>query len=94
MRLERSGSVLVAMRREVVADYNGPGVQFGRKNVADICSESISIHRPFDHPWRDQSVAGQACNERLCAPCTKGSTHFQALAAQAAASQSGQVGFD
>lgn len=94
MRLERSGSVLVAMRREVVTDYDGSRLQFRRKNVADVCSEGLSIHCAFDHPWRDQTVMGETCDERLRAPCTEGCAHFQALAAQAASPQPCQIGFD
>ncbi len=94
MHLERGSGVLVAMRREVVTDYDGSGLQFRCENVPDICGERISIHCPFDHPRRDQAVMGQARNERLCAPCAEGGVHFQTLTAQAAPPQSGQVGFD
>lgn len=94
MRLERGGGFLVAMRREVVTDHDGSWLQLQRKDVADVGGEGISIHCPFDHPWRDQTVIGETCDKGLRAPCAEGYAHLQALAAQAASPQTGQVRFD
>ena len=82
------------MRRKVIADDDRSGVQFGCKNVPNVCGEGLSIRCPFNHPWRDQTVVGQARYERLSTSCAEGRTHFQALAAQAATSQAGEVCFD
>jgi len=59
------------------------------EQVSHIGCESRPIDRPLDHPGRDQSVAGQAGNERLDSPVAKGRIHLEPLSARSMATQPG-----
>ena len=51
-----------------------------------------AIHRAFDDPRRNQRVLGQARDQSLGCPTTKGRIHRQALAPFCPAAQAGQIG--
>ena len=73
MSLQRGVGFSVFVRREIVADHDGPRFDLGHQDVADVGSERGSVHSAFDDPRRYELIMGEASNEGLGAPSPEGS---------------------
>ena len=62
----------VFVRRESVADHNGPRFNLRHQNITDVSRERCSIHCALDDPGRDQLIMAQTRNEGPGAPGPEG----------------------
>lgn len=72
MCFQRGGGFSVLVRREIVADHDGPWFNLGHQNLADVGSERCSVHCALDDPGGDQLIMGQASDEGLGSPGSEG----------------------
>ncbi len=88
------GCFSVLVRREIVADHNGPRFDLRHQNFTDVSGERCSIHCTLDDPGRDQLIMGQTRNEGLGSPGPKGSGGVEPRSAFGSPAQAGHVRFD
>ena len=81
------------VRGEIVGhdDLSGPE---GRGQLTrNVGVETFAIHRAVEHPGCDQTVAAEACDERLSVPVAKGRMIDQTLADRGPAGGLDEIGF-
>ena len=78
---------------KIVQNNHCTWFQHGCKLGFHIGFKGWTIHRPLDHPRRDQCIPGQSGNEGLSAPFSKGCSAKEPFAHRCPSAQAGKVGF-
>ena len=90
--LEGSCGGRAAVRREVIEDDDGSRLERGSKLGRNIDVEDFAVHCAFDHPGRDDAVAGQTGDEGLGIPFAEWSGAVEPFSDRRPAPEPGEAG--
>jgi hypothetical protein len=88
------GGALALVCGQVVEDDDGSGIKRRGQLRLDVGVEGGTIHRPFDHPRRDQGVLRQPGDKGLRAPFAKRCRAIEPLTDRGPSAQPREVGLD